>query len=382
MKIAYVVHDLSKKRGHDKYVFEHIENLRDRHIIHVFSSSIEDVPINNFIFHKIPVIRFSRLLKSLSFIVTSLPIVWIAFKKEKFDIIHYQGACSIPIGPAIITAHVCSAELLKIYRRVAHYDFFLKRIYHALYAFISASIEKIFFNNNSVLKIISPSELARRQLVQNYDIPPDKIKTIYEGVNVEEIDKDKARKISLSLKQSLGIGQRDFVILFIGDYLIKGLDVVAKAIEHLKCKIIILGSGNRDYFTKLSDMSEKAIFMGWQPDILKYFTMSDAFLCPTRCDSFNLSALEAMANELPCIISRRAGISELLLDKNNVILLDYPFNHAQIKESIELLISDSSLRKRIAKEGKEFALKHTWEKVVRETEGLYENLHTCKWQKK
>src|SRR3989338_1269169 len=157
MKICFVVHDLSKTKGHDRYTVELIENLCTKHRIYVFASSIKDVDRKNFIFYKIPTIKFPALLKICMFIIICSPIIWLVHRKEKFDVIHYQGACALPIRPAVITAHVCSAEYLKIYRSLKNSIKITRRAYYYLYTYINMFLEKIFFNRPSVLKIISPS---------------------------------------------------------------------------------------------------------------------------------------------------------------------------------------------------------------------------------
>lgn len=381
MKIAYVVHDLSTQRGHDRYTSELTKNLYPKHTIHVFSSSLKDIDKKGFIFHRIPVIRFTAFLKNLSFIIGSFPIIWLTHKKVKFDIIHYQGACTVPIGPAIITAHVCSAELLGVYKNFAGFETLFRRIYHYIYTSINSSLEKAFLKKPSVLKIISPSELAKGHLMENYFLPSQKIKKIYEGINPDEFNINKSIRITADLKKELNIASADFVILFAGDYIIKGLYAAIKAVKNLKCKLIILGRGNRRYYERLAlkeNVLDKIIFAGWQPDILRYFAIADVFLFPTLCDSFGLSALEALASGVPCIVSKLAGISELLEDGKNAILLDYPFEPQQINQKLKRLISDSNFSENIIKGGKDLASRHTWKKVAQETELLYENLCTGK----
>ncbi len=381
MKIAYVVHDLSTQRGHDRYTAELTKNLYPKHTIHVFSSSLKDIDKKGFIFHKIPVIRFTAFLKNLSFIIGSFPIIWLTHKKVNFDIIHYQGACTLPIGPAIITAHVCSAELLGVYEDFAGFETLFRRIYHYIYTSINASLEKAFFKKPSVLKIISPSELAKGHLMKNYSLPPEKIKKIYEGVNPDEFNINKSARITADFKKQLNITSADFVVLFAGDYIIKGLYAAIKAVKNLKCKLIILGRGNRHYYERLAlkeNVLDKIIFAGWQPDISRYFTIANVFLFPTLCDSFGLSALEALASGVPCMVSKLAGITELLQDGKNAILLDCPFNHAQINKKLRHLINDSNFREKMIEEGKNLASKYTWGKVAQETESVYEDLHIGK----
>ena len=381
MKIAYIVHDLGKERGHDRYVAELIENLPERHVIHVFASSFQKIKRKNLILHKVPIISSPIFLKILTYAIVSFPIIWLVHKREKFDIIHYQGALSIPIAPAVITAHTCSVNQLQIYRKFSRTERLIQRVYHHIYTYMNIFLEKVSFRNNAALKIIAPSESAKKDLMRNYEIKTEKIVRIYEGVNSSEFSINKSHKTQKTLRQNLNIDISDFVILFIGDYLMKGLQVAIKAIKNLECRLIVLGRGDMRHYGNLAlkeGVSNNVIFSSHRLDVFEYFAIADVLLFPTYYDTFGLVALEALSSGVPCMVSEVAGVCELLENGKNAILLDYPFSKEKIREKLRRLIEDDDFRRRIAEEGRSLALRYTWEKVAKETEGLYEDLHAGK----
>ena len=55
-------------------------------------------------------------------------------------------------------------------------------------------------------------------------------------------------------------------------------------------------------------------FAGEQPDALPWLSVADLFLLPSAQESFGLSALEAMACEVPVIASRIGGLPEVVTE--------------------------------------------------------------------
>jgi glycosyltransferase involved in cell wall biosynthesis len=61
-------------------------------------------------------------------------------------------------------------------------------------------------------------------------------------------------------------------------------------------------------------LSDAVVFAGEQPDALPWLSAADLFLLPSAQESFGLSALEAMACEVPVIASRVGGLPEVVRD--------------------------------------------------------------------
>ena len=62
------------------------------------------------------------------------------------------------------------------------------------------------------------------------------------------------------------------------------------------------------------------------PDIYKGV---DAFIFPTLYDSFGNVVLEAMASGIPVIVSKVSGVSEIIQDKVNGLILNNPQEYIQ-----------------------------------------------------
>ncbi len=118
--------------------------------------------------------------------------------------------------------------------------------------------------------------------------------------------------------------------------------------------------------------SDKLILPGYIPEY-ELFAVTDILVFPSFVDSFGNVVLEAGACGIPCIVSKFAGVSEILENMHDSIIVD-PRNVSELVLAIESLIRSDELRRKISanfyKKSELFSIdKHT-EKVIE----FYRNL--------
>jgi N-acetyl-alpha-D-glucosaminyl L-malate synthase BshA len=94
------------------------------------------------------------------------------------------------------------------------------------------------------------------------------------------------------------------------------VDVFRRVREQAPARLVLVGDGPvRPAIERIvtdAGLSEAVVFAGEQPDALPWLSAADLFLLPSAQESFGLSALEAMACEVPVIASRVGGLPEVV----------------------------------------------------------------------
>ncbi|MGA2669180.1 MAG: N-acetyl-alpha-D-glucosaminyl L-malate synthase BshA [Ignavibacteria bacterium] len=87
--------------------------------------------------------------------------------------------------------------------------------------------------------------------------------------------------------------------------------------KKIPCKLLLLGDGPDrsacEYLAKDLGIHEDVIFYGNQESFVEILSIADIFLMPSQSESFGLSALEAMACDVPVVSSNAGGLPELNL---------------------------------------------------------------------
>jgi glycosyltransferase involved in cell wall biosynthesis len=102
----------------------------------------------------------------------------------------------------------------------------------------------------------------------------------------------------------------------------------------------------------------------------EFFGQSDVFVMPSVSEPFGIVALEAMQAEIPVIVSKQSGVSEVV---KNVVKVDY-WDTKKMADSILYLIKNHNVSIKLAQKGKQEAQKMAWKTTVAKIYGLYQKL--------
>lgn len=153
-------------------------------------------------------------------------------------------------------------------------------------------------------------------------------------------------------------------ILFVGNGATrKGLSYLLKAFEKLKLKypveLSIVSHGIKNI-----EIKRVALYKNITDNKLNnLYQTHDIFVLPSLLDGWGLTAMEAMANGLPVIISTKTGIVDIVKDKKNGLLIS-PKNKAEIYEKIKFLIENKMQRKIIIKNAEKTIRYYNWNNIA------------------
>jgi glycosyltransferase involved in cell wall biosynthesis len=114
-------------------------------------------------------------------------------------------------------------------------------------------------------------------------------------------------------------------------------------------------------------------FVGKQPQqqIRDYMSVADLLLLPSLSESFGLTALEAMACEVPVIATRVGGIPEVVEEGGCGYLFAVGDTRGMSEASLRILSNDVE-RERLGRRGREIAVsRFTTDRIIPQYEELY-----------
>ena len=224
-------------------------------------------------------------------------------------------------------------------------------------------------------KIIAVSKGVQKEIAAFYD--SKKLITSYLGVKCDVSEtKDEARQI-------LGIPKNCIVLTTIGfDVTIKGFDVLADAVESLVKKttpplfivnVVGLNSVRSAKFLDIvrsKNLESYFVSKGIRNDIDMILSATDIYLQPSRTEAISLTIMEALHHGLPVVASNVGGISEVVLDGQNGILVE-ACDAEGLSIAIADLLQSSEKRKIFGENSKKHSLNFTVERGVDNLIGIY-----------
>lgn len=199
-------------------------------------------------------------------------------------------------------------------------------------------------------EFVTVSEFTKHSL-QKFLPPRSRITTIYNGIEVKEIQSYQ------SFKEELGLPSDSFLIGSISAMTPwKGQDIIIQAFHQIHKKLdnlylVIVGGvqgseSQRLHFqnllrlTKELGLESRVYFTGWRRDIVRILLDIDIFVhVPVRPDPLPSVVLEACAAGRPIIASNIGGIPEIIENNVSGILVE-PANISQLADKIEWAVSN------------------------------------------
>ncbi len=117
--------------------------------------------------------------------------------------------------------------------------------------------------------------------------------------------------------------------------------ILAKVKEAMPAKLLLIGDGpDRSECERLArelDLQKDVIFLGKQDALHEILSIADIFLMPSQSESFGLSALEAMACNVPVVCSSVGGLPELVIHNETGFIAEIGDTDRMAKYAIDLL---------------------------------------------
>jgi glycosyltransferase involved in cell wall biosynthesis len=226
-------------------------------------------------------------------------------RHETFEVVHAHDWMTFPAGLSVaalkgvpLVVHVHSTEFD---RSGVNVD---QRIY---------DIERR--GMHGAIKVIAVSYLTKNQVTHQYGIDPAKVEVVYNAIEPSTNGFD---------EEKYAIHKDEKIVLFLGritmqkgpEYFLAAAKKVLEVMDNVK--FVMAGSG--DMIRRTIEMAasmgigHKVLFTGFLrgSDVEKVFKMADLYVMPSVSEPFGIAPLEAMSHDVPVIISKQSGVSEVL----------------------------------------------------------------------
>jgi len=220
--------------------------------------------------------------------------------------------------------------------------------------------------------IICVSNNTKRDLIKLYNVPKEKIRVVYEGVNQApeentQFDTETLYKFRL---------QKQKYLIFIGRLEErKNISNIINAYEILRRhfgitqKLVLVGKGGYGW-DKIADeidthsFRRDIIVTGFVSEEEKWALLRNAsvFVFPTLYEGFGLPVLEAQQAGVPVVTSNNSSLKEIA--KTSAFLVD-PVIASDIAEKINLLLTNEKARHDAVTRGFENIKRFDWNRCAR-----------------
>jgi 1,4-alpha-glucan branching enzyme len=230
-------------------------------------------------------------------------------------------------------------------------------------------------------RVVVGSEFGRAQAARELRVPAEKFAVVYYGVD----RRFERRPRSAALVERFGLRDRP-VVLFLGGlkrrknpFLL--LDVWRDVVREVpEARLVVAGTG-----PLLEPLRRRAgetlppnavVFTGYVPEAEKvdYFNLADVLLFPSALEGFGLSVAEAMACEVPVVVSARGSLPEVVAAGEGGFLCD-PEAPATFVEKVLLLLAEPMLRRKFGHANRARVERmFRWEHCAAATERVYQDV--------
>jgi len=210
-------------------------------------------------------------------------------------------------------------------------------------------------------QIIVPSHYFKTIIV-NWGIQSEKIKVIYNGIEINESEVHKVHKVESRVMLSVGrlVPWKGFKVL---------IEMMPDILQEIpEVKLVIVGSGLQkeelEQTIKKLNLGNKVVLAGQlsRDELLKQKQLSDIFVFNTNWESFSFDTVEAMAMGLPVVTTNVGPLSELIENNSEGILVE-PNNKEAIKNAVIKVLRDDDFRQKIIQnayqKSRQFSIQNT-----------------------
>ena len=281
-------------------------------------------------------------------------------RQNDFDVIHAHDWMTYPAG---LSVAALTGKPLVVHIHSTEFDRSGTSVNQHVY-----DIERAGLHGAS--RVVCVSRLTRDIVTSRYGVPEAKCRVIYNAITVNG---------NPLLHQIDRIEHDDKIVLFVGritmqkgpEYFLAAAKKVLGVMDNVK--FVMAGSG--DMIKRIIELSaalgigHRVTFTGFLrgEDLDHIFQMADLYVMPSVSEPFGLAPLEALSHDVPVLISKQSGVSEVL---THALKVDF-WDINEMANKIIAVLRHPPLQKTLREHGAFEVRKFSWNDAARACLGVY-----------
>jgi len=281
---------------------------------------------------------------------------------EDFDVIHAHDWMTFPAGMAVAAA---SGKPLVVHVHSTEFDRAGTNVNQRVY-----DIERS--GMHAAARVVCVSHLTKNIVVHRYGIKPKKISVVYNAVELTPKQSSQLAPIRPDEK----------IVLFLGritmqkgpEYFLQAAKKVVQ--KYTNVRFVIAGSGDmvRKCIQLAADLKlgKYVTFTGFLrgQDVDKIFKLANLYVMPSVSEPFGIAPLEALSHNVPVIISKQSGVSEVL---THVLKVDF-WDTDEMANKILAVLRHEPLQRTLSQQGQFELQKLSWRDSAEQLKEIYTKL--------
>ena len=283
-------------------------------------------------------------------------------REEEFDVIHAHDWMTYPAG---MTIAKMTGKPLVVHIHSTEFDRSGENVNQVVYDIERAGLHRAD-------QVLAVSSLTRQIVLDRYGVAPEKTSVVYNAIEQN----------GQAFETGGDVDRDDRVVLFLGritmqkgpEYFLHAAKRVLDVMEDVK----FVMAGNGDMFRGSVELAaelgigHKVLFTGFLNGdaVDRVFQLADVFVMPSVSEPFGLVPLEALRNDVPVIISKQSGVSEVLTHALKVDFWDVD----EMANKIIAVLRHRALQTTLREHGNFEVRTFSWAQAAEQCMDVYESM--------
>lgn len=272
-------------------------------------------------------------------------------RHELFDVIHAHDWMTFPAAIAISRL---SARPIVVHVHATEFDRSSDPVRGAIY-----EIERQ--GMNAAARVLAVSRRTRDMIVERYGVPSDRVTVVHNGIDRTAPPRHRAHGDHPTVLFLGRITRQKGPLSFI-----RAAARVAARVP--QARFVVAGTGDQLGATvalaRSLGIADRVEFVGFLHDgqVDRAYENADVYVMPSVSEPFGLTALEAAAHGVPVVVSRSAGVAEVL--ERGSLKFD-PWDVELMARMIVQVLTNPRLAQTLARESAREILGADWDSAAR-----------------